>query len=270
MHVFLTCFLALYLAHLLTDFVLQPEQMVTRKKRGVALAYAEQGAICWVGGGLFRGFGIPGLAVKIGFCGCLLVLSIVHLVIDWLKLRLVSSSTLEDGAATFLGDQAIHALTVFLTAWLIARPPFLTLLAKIHWAQSAIEKPLFVTVVYIAVMFGGGYIVRSLVKPLTKQDMSVLGETSNEMQNAGMYIGWLERFVVLTALVLQSPATVGLILTAKSIARYPEMKSVRFAEYFLIGTLLSMSLGIVGGLILLKTLYGVISLSKLQFRPAHP
>jgi len=43
-----------------------------------------------------------------------------------------------------------------------------------------------------------------------------------------------------------------LILTAKSIARYPEMKSVRFAEYFLIGTLLSMSLGIVGGLILLK------------------
>ena len=40
------------------------------------------------------------------------------------------------------------------------------------------------------------------------------------------------------------------------------MKSVRFAEYFLIGTLLSMSLGMVGGLILLKTLYGVISLSK--------
>jgi hypothetical protein len=40
------------------------------------------------------------------------------------------------------------------------------------------------------------------------------------------------------------------------------MKSVRFAEYFLIGTLLSMSLGIIGGLILLKVLYGAISLSK--------
>ncbi|HTB94709.1 MAG TPA: hypothetical protein VK728_17875, partial [Candidatus Sulfotelmatobacter sp.] len=88
------------------------------------------------------------------------------------------------------------------------------------------------------------------------------GETSNEMQNAGMYIGWLERFVVLTALVLQSPATVGLILTAKTIVRYPEMKSVRFAEYFLIGTLLSLSLGIAGGLILLKVFYGAITLSK--------
>jgi hypothetical protein len=262
MHVLLTCFLALYLAHLLTDFVLQPEQMVTRKKQGAALAYAEHGAIHFVAAALFLGFAIPGLALRAGFYGFILALSIVHLIIDWLKLRLVSSSTLEDGAATFLGDQAIHALTVFLTAWLIARPPFVTLLAKIQWAQSAIEKPLFVTVVYIAVMFGGGYIVRSLVKPLTKQDMSVLGETSNEMQNAGMYIGWLERFVVLTALVLQSPATVGLILTAKSIARYPEMKSVRFAEYFLIGTLLSMSLGIVGGIILLKFLHGAVTLSR--------
>jgi len=262
MHVLLTCFLALYLAHLLTDFVLQPDQMVTRKKRGVALAYVEHGAIHFFAASLFLGFAIPGLAVKIGFYGFILGLTVVHLAIDWLKLRLVSSSTLEDGAATFLGDQAIHALTVFLTAWLIARPPFLTLLAKIQWAQSTIEKPLFVTVVYIAVMFGGGYIVRSLVKPLTKQDMSVLGETSNEMQNAGMYIGWLERFVVLTALVLQSPATVGLILTAKSIARYPEMKSVRFAEYFLIGTLLSMSLGIIGGIILLKFLHGAVTLSR--------
>ena len=95
-----------------------------------------------------------------------------------------------------------------------------------------------------------------------KNDLHIPEETTNETHNAGMYIGWLERFVVLTALVLQSPATVGLILTAKSIARYPEMKSVRFAEYFLIGTLLSVSLGIVGGLILLKALYGTVTFSK--------
>ena len=262
MHVFLTSFLGLYLAHLLTDFVLQSDRMVTSKKRGAALAYVEHGAIHFFSAALFLGFAIPGLAVRLGFYASILGLTLVHLAIDWVKIRLVRSEMVEDGAATFLGDQAVHALTIFLTAWLITRPSFGTLLAKVHWAQSAIEKPLLVSVVYVGVIFGGGYVIRFLTKPLTKQDMSILGETSNEMQNAGMYIGWLERFVVLTALVLQSPATVGLILTAKSIARYPEMKSVRFAEYFLIGTLLSMSLGIVGGLILLKTLYGVISLSK--------
>jgi hypothetical protein len=262
MHVFLTSFLSLYLAHLLTDFVLQSDQMVARKKRGAVLAYLEHGAIHFVSAAIFLGFAIPGLAVRLGFYACILGLTLVHLSIDWLKIRLVRSELLEDGAATFLRDQAVHAVTVFLTAWLIARPPFWTLLAKFHWAQSAIEKPLVVSVVYVGVIFGAGYVIRFLTKPLTKQDLTILGETTNEMQNAGMYIGWLERFVVLTALVLQSPATVGLILTAKAIARFPEMKSVRFAEYFLIGTLLSMSFGIVGGLILLKVLYGAITLSK--------
>ncbi len=262
MHALLTAFLGLYLSHLLTDFVLQSDRMIADKRRSSAWAYAGHGAVHFFSAALFLGFAIPGLALRWSFYAYILGLVLVHLIIDWLKIRLVRSETLADGAPAFLGDQAIHALTVFLTAWLITRPPFWTLLAKLQWAQSAIEKPLLISVVYIGVIFGGGYVVRFLTKPLTKQDMSILGETSNEMQNAGMYIGWLERFVVLTALVLQSPATVGLILTAKSIARYPEMKSVRFAEYFLIGTLLSMSLGIVGGLILLKTLYGVISLSK--------
>jgi len=262
MHLFLTAFLGLYLAHLLTDFVLQSDRMVANKKRGAALAYARHGAIFFVSASAFAGFAIPGLAVSAGFYATILGLTVVHLAIDWLKLRLVSSEMVEDGAAAFLTDQAVHALTVFLAAWLMTRPPFWSFLAKLHWAQSAIEKPFLVSVVYVGVIFGGGYAVRFLTKPLTKQDMSILGETSNEMQNAGMYIGWLERFVVLTALVLQSPATVGLILTAKTIVRYPEMKSVRFAEYFLIGTLLSLSLGIAGGLILLKVFYGAITLSK--------
>jgi hypothetical protein len=56
---------------------------------------------------------------------------------------------------------------------------------------------------------------------------------------------------------------VGLIFTAKSIARYPELKSQgRFVEYFLIGTLLSISIAIVGGIILLKIFYGTVSLGK--------
>src|SRR5256886_11296208 len=50
--------------------------------------------------------------------------------------------------------------------------------------------------------------------------------------------------IFLTALLLQSPGTAGLILAAKAIARYPEFKSEHFAEYFLIGTLLSFSIAV--------------------------
>jgi len=81
------------------------------------------------------------------------------------------------------------------------------------------------------------------------------------LQNAGLYIGWLERFLILTALLLQSPVAVGLILTAKAIVRYPEFKSVRFAEYVLIGTLLSVSLALAGAVFLAWLLLGQVRLS---------
>ena len=113
-------------------------------------------------------------------------------------------------------------------------------------------------VIYTVVLFGGGYVIRALTRPLVRGHLPPSGETAEQLRNAGMYIGWLERFIILTALLLRSPATAGLVLTAKAIARYPEFKDVRFAEYFLIGTLLSLSLAMIGGFILLKLLYGSI------------
>jgi len=74
-----------------------------------------------------------------------------------------------------------------------------------------------------------------------------------------MYIGWLERFLVVTAILVQSPSMVGLIVTGKSIARFPKFKE-RFAEYYLIGTLLSIGLAVLGGLLLAKLWYGTILL----------
>lgn len=262
MHAYSTCFLALYLAHLVTDFLLQPDRLVTAKKRGSPRAYAEHGSIHLFAALAFLGFAVQGLRKSPGFYAFALALTLAHLAMDWAKIRLLQSGRIAESAPTFLWYQFLHFLSVGLAAWLIARPSLPTVISNLRWLQLEIEKPLLLLVVYLAVIFGGGYVVRLLTRPLLKNDLRDLGETTGELQNAGMYIGWLERFVVLTALLLQSPATVGLILTAKSIARYPEMKSVRFAEYFLIGTLLSMTIGILGGLILLKAFYGTVSLSR--------
>jgi uncharacterized protein YneF (UPF0154 family) len=117
-------------------------------------------------------------------------------------------------------------------------------------------RALIVVIVYATVIFLGGYFIRLLTRPLLRNNPPLPGESASQLRNAGMYIGWLERFVILTALLLRSPATAGLVLTAKAIARYPEFKQVRFAEYFLIGTLLSISAALVGGAILFKLLYG--------------
>lgn len=59
--------------------------------------------------------------------------------------------------------------------------------------------------------------------------------------NAGRFIGVLERLLAY-AFVLQGQYTaIGLILAAKGFARFREMDQRDFAEYVLIGTLLSMT-----------------------------
>lgn len=71
------------------------------------------------------------------------------------------------------------------------------------------------------------------------------------LDDAGLYIGWLERFLVLTAVVIGSPEAAGLVAAAKSIFRFEDMKQGRaFAEYFLLGTFLSVSEALAAGLFL--------------------
>jgi galactitol-specific phosphotransferase system IIC component len=128
--------------------------------------------------------------------------------------------------------------------------------------QPYYTKGLAVLIVYVATVFSGGYVVRYLTKSLVRDLPRVPDATSEHLQNAGMYIGWLERTLILTAVIMRSPATSGLVLTAKSIVRYQEMKSGRFAEYFLIGTLLSIVLAIFGGILLLKVLHSSVDFAS--------
>jgi hypothetical protein len=63
--------------------------------------------------------------------------------------------------------------------------------------------------------------------------------------NAGRFIGVLERLLVYVFVLQGQYAAIGLILAAKSFARFRELDRREFAEYVLIGTLLS-----VGGAVL--------------------
>ncbi len=260
MHVFATSFLALYLAHLLTDFVFEPDRLVVGKRNNAALAYVEHGGIHLFSAALLLGLSSPGLVRSLDFYGVIIGLTLVHLAFDWGKLRLVRLTTKAEGTLAFVAGQLVYVFPVCVAAEIIAKTPLRELMVGLSWVQSHAEQTLLLLVVYVGVIFGGGYLVRLVTKPLVRGDLGLGGQATEELQNAGMYIGWLERFLILTSLLLQSPATVGLILTAKAIARFPEFKSKRFAEYFLIGTLLSLSIGIVGGLILLKAFYGTLRL----------
>jgi Protein of unknown function (DUF3307) len=256
-------FLALYLAHVLADFIFQSDRVVAAKRVGHWRSYLVHGLTHYGTILVIVLVMNPRLITTWRFELVVFALCSVHLLLDSGKLALTNARWIRSDACSFTVDQALHLATVAGAAMLITPPPWQSLTASLHRIQSAQDKILLVAVIYVVVVFGGGYLVRYLILPLWKGSPGEPRQEHDEVVNAGLYIGWLERFLVLTAIVMQSPGTVGLIFAAKSIARYPELKSPgRFAEYFLIGTLLSISIAIVGGVILLKVFYGTVTLGK--------
>lgn len=253
-------FLSIYLGHLLTDFVFQTPRLVSQKHSGKWRAYLIHGLTHFLATLILLSFFLRGSAWMPRTYVALLVLTLVHLLIDFAKILLTRRQLISYGARSYLADQLLHALAIFFAAWLLAPGvSFRDLTQLAAAARTSTVNLLLVPVVYIAVMFGGGYLIRDFTRALAEGVKRHSTEkTAEQLQNAGLYIGWLERFLVITALLLHSPASIGLILTAKSIARFPEFKSEHFAEYFLIGTLLSIAIAILGGVILVKAIFGVV------------
>jgi hypothetical protein len=254
--------LAVYLAHLLTDFVFQTDRVVSVKQRGMWKGYSLHGLTHYLSILGIVGIVDPNRFLTVSFQLIAIALSIVHLFVDWAKLSLTKAGRLPGNAIGFLLDQLAHLLTVIAAALLLVHPQRQAWDSWLIRARLSQEKILLALVVYVFVIFAGGYLIRELIRPLWKQDPGQTSEEHDAVVNAGLYIGWLERLLILTALVLQSPGTVGFILAAKSIARYPELKSVRFAEYFLIGTLISVTMAVGGAILLLWAFYGTVTVGK--------
>lgn len=73
------------------------------------------------------------------------------------------------------------------------------------------------------------------LKPISEKG----AETDEKEYNTGRLIGILERIFVFFFVILGQFAAIGFILAAKGVARFQDFKSRTFAEYVLIGTLLS-------------------------------
>lgn len=256
------CFLIFLSGHLLGDFLLQSDAMVEQKRGGSFTAFLRHGLVHVLSIVVVAAVLDSALLQSGGFYVALIAVCALHLIIDFAKIALTQAQLIADGLRAFLVDQGLHVLTIAIATMAYTHTTLSAARASLSRIQAQRGIILAVLIVYLISVVGIGYAIRYLLRPLLRRLPALPGESTEELRNAGMYIGWLERFLVLTAVVLRSPATVGLVLTAKSIVRYPEIKSGRFAEYFLIGTLLSILLALLGGILLLKILYG-----RIQFAP---
>jgi len=252
-----TYFWLLLLSHGLADFVFQTDSISSAKCDNQWQGYLRHGLIvflCTFAAIHFYGWGNALLSA--------MFITVIHTVLDWLKntsrtlLSKLRNTQYRPGVPGLLLDQALHIFTL-LWAWHILDRPVNNAIATFYSAAfaptgdmiSMMDKIIPVLAIYVLTAFGGAVLVRMSLDQLFPTG-ELRGETS-----AGKYIGILERILILTLTASGNLTSVGFVFTAKSIARFNEIADHRqFAEYYLVGTLVSFALALAGGLILLYIL----------------
>lgn len=233
-------FILLLLAHIIGDFYFQSEKMA--KKKECILLHS---ILYW---GAFLGVSILVFSKELFVSG--MVLSVIHMVIEFIELKIIKHKQKKKEISSiekrdlYVLEQLIHISCVLvvscyltyenyqITTYYIFKVFFdivqISKINMLYWITIllAIHKPANLTISHLI----------SAYKP--KKNMNELDFTEDYM--AGRFIGTLERIVILIFIVIGQYSAIGLVLTAKSIARYDEIaKNKITAEYYLLGTLLS-------------------------------
>jgi hypothetical protein len=90
---------------------------------------------------------------------------------------------------------------------------------------------------------------------MSQWSQSLNDDNYESLNNAGKYIGMLERLFVFVFVITGHWEGIGFLLAAKSVFRFGDLKESRdrkLTEYILIGTLISFGIAIGVGMVVLK------------------
>jgi len=234
----LSILLQLLLAHILTDFVLQPKSWINHKRKHKGKSY-----ILFLHA-LLAGFLAYLFLQQANWWYVALFISLTHYVIDWWKILQKT-----DNLKYFLLDQLFH-LIVLIIAWLYLTQGFEKL---IPFLLDLLNSPKILAVIaaYLIVVFPAGFLIGKATKRW--QDEIETTNKNNSLEAAGRFIGIFERILVLTFILTYNFAAIGFLIAAKSILRFSDKTETgarKQTEYVLIGTLMSFAITILLGLLI--------------------
>lgn len=152
----------------------------------------------------------------------------------------------------FLTDQILHLATLVLLAYVTAgtgNPLTEMPCLKAFFAGIGVSEVLLVR--WILALLLIDKLANILIQKLIGMYRPADQEGAETNTNAGCFIGVIERIIMLVLIAIGEFGTIGLVLTAKSIARYDRIsKEQSFAEYYLLGTLLSTAIVIISSFVL--------------------
>lgn len=224
-----TALALLVLGHVLGDFAFQSDELAEKKQRLRPLL-SHAGTVTVAHVLTLLPLLTARTALLVGFVG------VSHLLVD-----AVSARVRERHASSpflFLGDQTVHLLVV-LVGWSLvdastwtAAPAVVALGGVDRLPWSALTVGAVYVSAFVFAHEGGNAIVSGVLPDEGP-------ESTEDDLEAGSLIGTLERWIILLLGFAGRWESVALVVAAKSIARFEELKKRAFAEYFLVGTLTS-------------------------------
>ncbi|WPV67146.1 DUF3307 domain-containing protein [Chitinophaga sp. LS1] len=175
-----------------------------------------------------------------------LVISVLHLLIDTIKLQYQQPATQR---AWFFIDQIAH-LVVLLWVW--------SFYEHVTWNYTTIVTPraLIISTAVLFALKPASLITKFAISKWTPGTSASSSSTTTgeieSLKNAGEWIGFLERLMILIFILLGKWEGVGFLLAAKSVFRFGDLKEPRetkLTEYVVIGTFLSFFIAILTGII---------------------
>ncbi len=98
---------------------------------------------------------------------------------------------------------------------------------------------------YALVLWPASSLIKRILKPWI---VLIQASPSASLVNAGAMIGYLERILILTFILLNEFTAVGFILALKAAYRFKDTGNHQQAEYMLMGTFLSLAITLAVGL----------------------
>jgi hypothetical protein len=221
----------LILSHLITDFILQPKSWVEdrNKKHFLSVKLYLHGLVTATFAWLMIGWQYPGVAI---------IILVTHTIIDgWKSYR-------HQTVRYFLIDQFLH-LSIIVACWFYLFLGWNDL--KNSWQQfnnNEYAWRLITAFIFLTTPAG------ILIGQFTKQWRDKMPDAEN-LANAGKWIGIVERIIILIFVLNSQFSAIGLLIAAKGIIRFNEKDRQEIkTEYLVIGTLMSISLAIITGLLI--------------------
>ncbi|MDB5250893.1 MAG: hypothetical protein JWP27_62 [Flaviaesturariibacter sp.] len=223
----------LILAHLLTDFVLQPKSWIDNRTRlhFASPALYAHGLLTALLAWTFLGFSDWWAAVAI---------LITHLLIDgWKSYRPAEPRF-------FLIDQGLH-LAVLLACWCIRFGPKSDVPAA--WEQVNTMRSWVLLTAFVFLTLPAGILIGQLTQKWRAQIQPLTIGAAESLAQAGKVIGIIERIIIIVLVLKGQYEAIGLLIATKGIIRFGDTNRTEAkTEYLVIGTLLSMTLAISTGL----------------------